>query len=157
WGVAFRWRIRHKLMLGFLLVLGLMGLMLFGTLWGLIPCIASMKSIQSKLNEASAAEELVGSVNRLRSLDAPTFQKRLELMQEKVREAKEKLANYERQLKDTLSRRRDPEKGRREWDLIEAIGERIAALEKSLTPTENRATLGNTDAVFKKPQERIKD
>src|SRR5207237_336786 len=34
-GVAFRWRIRHKLMLGLGLVIGVMALLLAGTLYGL--------------------------------------------------------------------------------------------------------------------------
>jgi two-component system, NtrC family, sensor kinase len=129
--VAFRWRIRHKLMLGFGLVLGLMGLMLVGTLEGLLPCIASMKSIDSKSEEAKAAESLVSAVDSVVSLMPvePSRPGRIKEVQKRINEAKEKLTQYDQQLHSTLSRRRDPDKGRQELSLVEAIRERFAKLE----------------------------
>jgi signal transduction histidine kinase len=155
--VAFRWRIRHKLMLGFGLVLGLMLLMLAGTLEGLLPCIASIKSIQSKLDEASAAEELVGAVGRLPLPDPQNFQNDVELLRKKLEESKGRLTTYEATLRETLARRRDPDKGRREWDLIEAINDRFQKLERSLKPTEAQAVAGgSTDLLYREAHESIR-
>jgi signal transduction histidine kinase len=143
-------------MLGFLLVLSLMGLIVFGTLEGLLPCIASMKSIQSKLEEASAAEDLVGAVGLLRQQDILSFQNKIGQMQRKVEEVKGKLTNYEEKLRQTLARHRDPEKGRREWDLIEAIQDRFKRLDASLTPPESSLGLGeSTDEIYHQPQKKV--
>ena len=56
--MAYQWRIRHKLLLGLGLVEGLMGLLLAGTLIGLLSYHWTMKSIDSKLTELNAAETL---------------------------------------------------------------------------------------------------
>jgi signal transduction histidine kinase len=132
--VAFRWRIRHKLMLGFGLVLGLMGLMLFGTLVGLLPCMDAMKSIKSKLDEADAANELVRELSQFTPPEVPN-RRNTEAAQKQVQSAKEKLTLYENALRDTVARRRDPDKGRMEWDLIDALKQRFDTLEKSIDTT----------------------
>jgi len=157
--VAFRWRIRHKLMLGFGLVLGLMGLMLFGTLVGLLPCMDAMKSIRSKLDEADAANELVRELSQLRPPGVPDG-RNIEAANKQVQSAKEKLALYENALRDTVSRRRDPDKGRLEWDLVEALKQRFATLEDNLKPTDIEARVewgpnATTNGLFRPYQERV--
>src|SRR6516165_1455839 len=116
-------------MLGFGLVLGLMGLMLFGTLVGLLPCMDAMKSIKSKLDEADAANELVRELSQFTPPEVPN-RRNTEAAQKQVQSAKEKLTLYENALRDTVARRRDPDKGRMEWDLIDALKQRFDTLEK---------------------------
>src|SRR5947207_12328335 len=55
-GVAFHWRIRHKLMLGLGLVVAIITVLLGGALYGLWSYRATMKSIESKLAEQTAAQ-----------------------------------------------------------------------------------------------------
>src|SRR5262249_28228475 len=75
WGVAFHWRIRHKLMLGLGLVVGIIALLLGGTLYGLARFRSTMKSIDCKQAELKKAESVRDGVNRLKaSLDPNQFQ-----------------------------------------------------------------------------------
>src|SRR5207245_3440459 len=55
-GVACQWRVRHKLFLGFALVVGVMVLLLAGTLMGLLTITSNIKSVQSKVAELERAE-----------------------------------------------------------------------------------------------------
>jgi HAMP domain-containing protein len=66
--VAGRWRIRHKLMFGFGLVLAIMALLLLATLRGLYSYYITMNGIRAKAAELKAADEFkaaVGQVARL--------------------------------------------------------------------------------------------
>jgi two-component system NtrC family sensor kinase len=127
--VANQWRIRHKLLLGLGLVEGLMGLLLAGTLIGLLSYHWTMKSIDSKLSELDAAEALKETVAALAALD----QDDTESMRNSIRKGREDLAAYERQLADTLSRRRDPSGGKYEQHSIEALQEHFADLEREIS------------------------
>jgi signal transduction histidine kinase len=142
-------------MLGFGLVLGLMGLMLFGTLVGLLPCMDAMKSIRSKLDEADAANELVRELSHLKPPDVPD-QRNVDAANKQVQTAKEKLALYENALHDTVARRRDPDKGRLEWDLVDALKQRFGTLENRLNHTDPLiVSYANTTRVFRPYQERV--
>ena len=56
--MAGNWRIRHKLILGMALVLAVMGLLLFGTLNGLLTYRATMRTLDGKLPELKKANAL---------------------------------------------------------------------------------------------------
>jgi len=65
--VPSRWRIRHKLLLGVALVVGVMALLVVGTLYGLWSYYVTTNSIRAKLQEEYAAEELKAAVAELAS------------------------------------------------------------------------------------------
>src|SRR5262245_19503906 len=69
--VAGTWRIRHKLVLGLGLVVGIMAVLLFGSLKGLRSYSATLKSIDSKLAELSKAHDLESAVGDLQPLVDP--------------------------------------------------------------------------------------
>jgi signal transduction histidine kinase len=141
--VAGQWRIRHKLMLGLGLVVGIMALLLAGTLKGLLSYRATMKSIDSKLAELHEAEVLKAAVNDLAPptrVQAPgdgsakaaaevssgsdgdsSSLEELSKMQLKVHQAESALSSYEEKLQDTLIRGRDPENGYKEIELIKKL------------------------------------
>jgi signal transduction histidine kinase len=74
--VALQWRIRHKLMLGLTLFVGIMTLLLGGTLRGLWSYYQTMNTIRSLVVEQRAAEELKAAVDALkRVVDDPDFDK----------------------------------------------------------------------------------
>jgi signal transduction histidine kinase len=157
--VAHRWRIRHKLMLGLGLVVGIMALMLTGTLKGLMSYRATMKSIDSKLTELKAAGELKGAVNDLEHAvqpqahitrkDAPgqsstgdfvpprdTDDSRVDEkthFERKMTDAQAALERYREQLEDTLSHGRDPNRGYSELTLIDLLKESFHRLDKAKT------------------------
>ncbi len=65
------WRIRHKLMLGLVLAVGVLALLLCGTLRGLWSYYLTTDSIRGKLKELKAAEDFKECVTQLTSPDGP--------------------------------------------------------------------------------------
>jgi signal transduction histidine kinase len=122
--VAFRWRIRHKLMLGLGLVVGLLALLLAGSFYGLASGRNTMKSTESKHQEWTKAQEFKSAVDDLRrNAGKPPAEFRLALV-----EAEKALTWYQEALDDTVSRGRDPNKGFQEKGLIEEIKKHLADL-----------------------------
>ncbi len=69
--MALQWRIRHKLMLGLTLVVGIMALLLGGTLRGLWSYYQTMNTVRGLGNELRAAEGVKAAVEDLkRAIDA---------------------------------------------------------------------------------------
>jgi signal transduction histidine kinase len=159
--VAGQWRIRHKLMLGLGLVVGIMALLLAGTLKGLMSYRATMKSIDSKLAELEKAEVLKAAVDDLAPqgrapargpgdgtsrafaevpgtiVDPDTSSNEdLGNLQQKVKEAESALRSYEEKLQDTLLRGRDPDKGYKEIELIKQLKTCFERLKKSAKALE---------------------
>src|SRR5450432_886239 len=66
--VALRWRIRHKLLFGLGVVVGIIGLLITGTLYGLAAFSATVKTADSKIAELHFAEALKRQVSELRSM-----------------------------------------------------------------------------------------
>src|SRR3954454_21416618 len=64
-GVARRWRIRHKLMLGLATAIAILAMLLAGPLSGLWSYKVTMKSIKSRLAELREAENLKSAVHEL--------------------------------------------------------------------------------------------
>jgi CHASE3 domain sensor protein len=63
--VALQWRIRHKLMLGLTLVVGIMALLLGGTLRGLWSYYQTVNTVRGLVNELRAAEDVKAEVDNL--------------------------------------------------------------------------------------------
>jgi signal transduction histidine kinase len=131
-GVARPWRIRHKLMLGLGLVVGIMALLLGGTLFGLMSYMATMKTVDSKLAELKKAIDLKEAMNSLAAPAAfPTIEQEREDLQAKTAEARAKLDEYRQQLGQTLAKHRDPDGGFRETQAIEALEDRLGWLDRA--------------------------
>jgi signal transduction histidine kinase len=129
--VAYQWRIRHKLLLGLGLVEGLQGLLLAGTLIGLVSYHWTMKSIGSKLDELDAAETLKEAVSQLVGLD-PNRLEPLERLKTGITTCQRDLATYEVRLNDTLNRKRDPNGGFAEKQYIDALNSSLHGLQVAL-------------------------
>jgi two-component system NtrC family sensor kinase len=143
--VAWRWRIRHKLMLGLGLVIGLMALLLAGTLYGLLFYVHTMKSIESKMAEQLKAWDFGEKANALSFIDRNASpDKELDQLEDKVDKARSALKDYERQFQDTLRRKRDPDKGFSEsgkltklWQLFQVLDD---ALKEARQPAIGHAS-----------------
>jgi two-component system NtrC family sensor kinase len=129
--VVFRWRIRHKLMLGLGVVIGIMALLLAGTLKGLLSYRAAMKAIGSKMAEVKEAYTLHSSVRALLDPGLRDDQEAAEL-QEKLRQIRQALAAYQDRLADTLRRGRDPDQGYNERAQVQALEKQLQELERAL-------------------------
>jgi len=130
--VAYRWRIRYKLMLGLGLVVGIIALLLGGTLQGVLSYSSAMKSISSKVAEEEKAEKFQTEVNNL-AVDKPTAGDDLERLCTRVDTARQKLDDYQSQLEITLKKR-----GREDSDRfndrqdIDALKEQFARLDRAI-------------------------
>jgi signal transduction histidine kinase len=125
--VAYQWRIRHKLLLGLGLVEGLLGLLLAGTLIGLLSYHWTMKSIGSKLEELNAAETLKETVAQFVGKD-PNDVEDFEKLRAGITTSQRDLAHYEERLDDTLHRRRDRNGGFNEKQFIDALNSYLGGL-----------------------------
>lgn len=153
--MACRWRIRHKLMIGLGLVVLILGILVLGTFKGLASYQATTKSIDSKLVELSEAQKVKSAMTDLLTT-IPDREVSLDderaLLQLKIAPAKNSVVAYRAKLQDTLNRNRDPDKGVRENQLIEAFGERFDRLDKAIanvllsqtTPFEATPSLRNS-------------
>src|SRR5262245_24433829 len=118
-------------MLGLGLVIGVIALLLAGTLYGLASYRSTMRSIDSKLAELKEAETLKGAVQSIKERAANGGGAADEL-KSLVPKARKALQGYEEKLTDTVSHRRDPEKGRTEMQLVQLIHEDLDELERRI-------------------------
>jgi two-component system NtrC family sensor kinase len=144
--VAYQWRIRHKLLLGLGLVEGLMGLLLAGTLIGLLSYHWTMKSMDSKFRELNAAEALKETVSSLASR-APAQEP--DELEKEIIQARQRLDAYKEQLNDTLKRGRDRNGGDYEMLSVKALQECFDGLQAEIDHPPLAESGGNsTDAIF---------
>ena len=144
--MAYQWRIRHKLLLGLGLVEGLMGLLLAGTLIGLLSYHWTMKSISSKLSELTAAEKLKETVSHLDHFEPTKGDPALTRLSDGIRQARQDLDVYEEKLNDTIHRRRDRNDGFHERQLIAALHTCLVYLQAEADKRpEGEASLARTD------------
>jgi signal transduction histidine kinase len=130
--VAFRWRIRHKLMLGLGLVVAIIAVLLGGALYGLWSYRTTMKSIESKLAEQDAAQQFKGTVQSLADLrDEAGSQNPFFKLLQKIQDAEAALNFYEDRLQDTLNRGRDPDMGEGERAQLDALHGQLSTLRAS--------------------------
>jgi two-component system, NtrC family, sensor kinase len=129
--VAFRWRIRQKLMLGLGLVVGVIVLLLAGTLYGLTAYRSTMKSFFSKLVDLKEAEELRASIKRIEASADSNRANELPHLFEAVTAARAKLQKYEDRLNDPSERGRDPDIGYIEHAYVDALRERFNSIERA--------------------------
>ena len=154
--MAFRWRIRHKLILGLGLVVLITVLLLAGTFKGLASYMATMKTMSSKLAELRKAYDLKNAVQTLAAkpgyvqrdaytrrpemedgsqqsplpaVDKPIEEQKKDL-RAKLQAAREALESYNAQLEDTVNRGRDPEDGYRPRIIVELLRTDFADLER---------------------------
>ena len=111
-GVAPRWRIRHKLLLGVCLVCGALALLLAGTLRGLWSYYLTMNSIRSKQAELKASKAFLNEIYDLKifktspQAGGDNFFDCFRGLPDKAGDAKVQLKKYEDQLRETLTRAR---------------------------------------------------
>ena len=126
------WRLRHKLLLGLALVVGILATLLAGIIHGQSSYLATMKTADSKLNELQMTEELRFAVEQLVAIDKTTAPDEPARLREKLTFAQGKLEQYEAQLQDTLRRKRDPEGGFQENQLIEEFKKGFSDFDKAI-------------------------
>jgi two-component system, NtrC family, sensor kinase len=123
-----KWRIRHKLMLGIGLVVGIMGFLLVGALAGLSSLRHTMRSIDSKLQELREANDLRADLQVIASLsDVPAFE-----LSNKAILARDQLREYRTRLEATVTAGRDPDNGYGELQIVDALEEQFTNLTEAI-------------------------
>jgi two-component system, NtrC family, sensor kinase len=100
--VASQWRIRHKLMLGLVLVVGIMALLLGGTLRGLWSYYGTVNNIRFKLAEQQQAEKLKEVIAHLASVVKAVKPLDTGAIKDAVIEVRSQLNTYQDQLDETV-------------------------------------------------------
>jgi HAMP domain-containing protein len=128
--VSRRWRIRHKLTLGLALVVGIIALLLGGTLKGLFSYRQTMKTIDSKLAELTAARKLETAVHEVATTvdGQATGVHNAQDLEKRIQTAQLALADYRQRLCDTLLHRRDLDKGYEEQPLVVRLQDHLNKL-----------------------------
>jgi two-component system, NtrC family, sensor kinase len=169
-GVAGAWRIRHKLMLGLGLVVAIIALLLLGTYKGLASYLATVKTMDSKVSELKAAYELKNAIAIMAAsskLDDPNDQDSTDSRTDfashktltdlendfvtKVNSAKSALSDYEKQLLDTLERRRDPDNGYELSIIVNSLYDDFEQLNKSINRDFAKMKNGEANPNGQKP------
>ncbi len=131
-------RIRHKLVLGLGLVVGIMAVLLTGSLKGLRSFNATLKSIDSKRAELGKAHDLEAALGDLLG----TGLQHIHLLREKIAAARAKLAEYEEQLDETLQLRRDPSGGFEELPRVAQLHNDFNNLDKAIEAVRGMVASG---------------
>jgi len=157
--LAGQWRIRHKLMLGLGLVVGVMAILLAGTILGLLSYRNTTNLMESRVNELHVLEAFKGAVNDLAKGAADGDGKRPDQRAEqmyllsKTDLAVQKLADCHALVQDSLDRGRYVD-ARKFWtpDAIDALEKILAKLRKILTAEDPpKITMGSA------PNESLRD
>ncbi|HEV3439223.1 MAG TPA: HAMP domain-containing sensor histidine kinase, partial [Gemmata sp.] len=129
-------RLRYKLMLGLGLVVGSIGLLLSGTLYGIQAYSATVRTTERKMYELQIASVIVDSLNasnKDNSTVAPDGYER------SIQLAEESLAKFREANAETVARGLDPDNGEQESGLIAQLDDDLKQLRKAIrvTPTVN--------------------
>jgi two-component system NtrC family sensor kinase len=132
--VAPRWRIRHKLLLGFGLVVGIIALLLTGTLYGLAAFTSTVRTAGGKIAELNQAEQLKRQISDLRAAaenvhDTNDLQSRLH---ELTLSARETVVGLTSMLQEAAERGRALDRGGHEDLLVGDLRDYLDKLDKTI-------------------------
>jgi signal transduction histidine kinase len=150
--VAPRWRIRHKLLLGLGVVVGIIALLTAGTLYGLAAFSGTVKTGGSKIAELHHAEQLKLQISYLRSLTAEPNRSLdgLEIqLRAKAKAARESVEAFAVQLRDSIERGREVDKSDHEQKLVEDLTGQLNELDTAVEhiTVKSGALFTNMDAA----------
>jgi signal transduction histidine kinase len=136
--VTFRWRIRHKLLLGLGVVVGIMAILLTGCLQGLAAFTATVKTADSKLVELNTASAMFRHISGLKPPSDPKMpiEDAVETFGKEVKKAADYLAEYEQQRDESLIRGRsfdDENAAEHTNGLVQDLHEKLHQLENALS------------------------
>jgi signal transduction histidine kinase len=133
--VALRWRIRHKLLLGLSMVVGVIALLLVGTLQGLAAFTDTIKTSDTKIVQLHLAEDLqraIGSLAGLTTEAQETADQEETRFRTVLNAAREAFAAYETYFQDPAIRQRDASHGGHEAQLLADLKETFPILEDAI-------------------------
>lgn len=154
--MACNWRIRHKLMLGMSLVVGIMGLLLGGTLYGLATYRAAMATADSKLEElrfASIVKEKIADLKR----PIAGSDEQVRVLESRIEPIESALHNYEERLDETIHDRRADNDGKEEKGYVTILRHDLQELRHALKQEWQKPKMrppGDYDVLEHSPEVR---
>jgi signal transduction histidine kinase len=155
--VALRWRIRHKLLLGLGVVVGINAILLGGSLQGLAAFTATVRTADSKLVELNTAEELFHCVQNLRrpADHGLPLADAVERIRDQIDTARKYLSTYARQLDESTDKGRSFDDSDHAKGLVAGLRLHLDELDRALTENVNRPKaipLGVADKLTDDPK-----
>ncbi|MBX9584303.1 MAG: HAMP domain-containing histidine kinase [Gemmataceae bacterium] len=139
-------RLRHKLMLGLGLVVGSVGLLLAGTLYGLNAYLTTVKTTERKVYELQHLNILVALTEDHRPGPADLNDQNRELSRQ-VEDARLTAGVYRDELARTVAQGLDPDAGQIEGELLDQFDDALARLTAVLAAAQNRLEEGHLAAL----------
>ncbi|MBX9626236.1 MAG: HAMP domain-containing histidine kinase [Gemmataceae bacterium] len=131
-------RLRHKLMLGLGLVVGSVGLLLGGTLYGLNAYLTTVKTTERKLYELAQVNVVLLYLNGGAPRTGPAdINAEYRDLAGRVEQARTYARVYREELNRTVAQGVDPDGGRIESELLDQFDDQLARLGVALDPTRS--------------------
>ncbi|HEV3386317.1 MAG TPA: HAMP domain-containing sensor histidine kinase [Gemmata sp.] len=143
-------RLRYKLMLGLGLVVGSIGLLLGGTLYGIQAYSATVRTTERKMVELEIASRIVGTLNfeaRKNEKTSPA-----DRYQDSIKEAGICLAEFRRVNALTIAEGLDPDNGEQETELCKQLEEALRELSKEISKVTAQANQETTVEILGMPE-----
>ncbi len=157
-----RWRIRHKLLFGLALVVGIMALLVGGALLGLYSYYVTMNTLRAKNEERTAAEEVKSTVAKLIAPDntCDFIRGKDKSLNSSLREVGQAIDTYLEKLGETVGVGRDPLRGEDEREKTDHLRKSLdlfkAKVEKRIQDP-GAAGMANDRETREKDLEYVKD
>jgi signal transduction histidine kinase len=156
--VASQWRIRHKLLLGVVLVITTTALLLGGTTRGLWSYYLTVKGIRVGLTDLRSAEEFTEAVAAL-SRPATAEDSRTkrsadrfdpEVLEPRLEQVAAKLAEYQGRLEDESEHKRDPDHVDHQRGTIRKLLDQIEEVKKGPAETDGKPNEGDASRLARR-------
>jgi signal transduction histidine kinase len=156
--VALRWRIRHKLLLGLGVVVGIIFLLITGTLYGLAAFSQTVKTADSKIAELDQAETLKQKISFLRSSCAEA--RRLDVLETELAEqataVRGAVDSFAAQFQDTIGRGREVDKSDHEENLVKDLYTHLEQLDSAVAHVTQKGVFESNDDPLVSVRERVR-
>ncbi len=154
--MAWKWRFRHKLLLGLGLVAAVMALLLAGTMKGLFAYRATMRTIENKLAEMNEIDKVQSEVKALNHPFHKPLYPAME-MDKRLEQTRKALTDYRTLLELNRQNRREARYGQGELALakiLERMLDKLAATIAEATHADIRGPGENPVKLVDKPKVR---
>jgi signal transduction histidine kinase len=156
-------RLRNKLMLGLALVVGSVGLLLGGTLYGINAYLTTVRLTERKLYELRQVEVLILAINNPDRNGPHDPEAEARELIEQVNNTRYFLPEYRRTLAETVRMGLDPDGGYQESRLLDQLEEALSRLEAGILAAPSKVTAGEPpkpireDPLVRKAHEKAKE
>ncbi|MBP3955190.1 HAMP domain-containing histidine kinase [Gemmata sp. G18] len=149
-----RRRLRHKLMLGLVLVAGSIGLLASGTAYGIYTYYVSVKTIDRKVSELAIVTQMIGALNTFDQGD-PNNGDGCLLAIDSTRALLNGTYGFDQANKKNVQAGYDPDDGAQESFLIPELNRNLDALQKEVNDVIQKPQSGST-TVAVRDQEQVR-